>query len=198
MKELQIFINSNCKNEHENIEDFLVSFGSSQIKVIRFHGSSIEIQDENFNSYYEVFPCSGYFYGLRDTLSKATIAILIHKLLLSSKEFSAILSAAKHVEDLYFSYCKILTDDEHELGQMEGWQIKLLWICYSSHVYKHSRDYEDSCMKIFLSIVSCTNLLKSLRYLKFGCGEEIKKKLLSKAKDILGNDYDLLMPRFKC
>ena len=198
MKELQIFINSKCENEHENIEDFLLSFGSSQIKVIRFHGYSIGIQDENFNSYYEVFPCSGYFYGLRDVISKATIVIWIDKISFSSKEFSAIFRAAKHAKDLYFTYCKILTDDECELGEMEGWQIKLLWISGDNLVYKHSRDYEDSCMKIFLSIVGCINLLRSLRYLKFGCGEEMKKKLLSKAKDILGNDYDLLMPRFKC
>ena len=53
-------------------------------------------------------------------------------------------------------------------------------------------------MKIFLSIVGCTNLLKSLNIIRFGCGEEIMKKLLSRAKEILCNDYNMLMPTFEC
>ena len=95
-----------------------------------------------------------------------------------------------------FFNCKILTDGECELGQMEEWQIEILQIGYYFNVYKHPRDYEDSCIKIFSSIVGCTNLLRSLREMKFVWGEEIKKKLLSKAKEILGNDYDVLMQSF--
>ena len=116
----------------------------------------------------------------------------------SSKEFSAILRAAKHVEKLHFTDCKILTDGEHELGEMEGWQIEILQIHYYINAYTLSRDYEDSYLKIFLAIVGCPNLLKSLKQIKFNCEREIEMKLLSKAKELLGDDYDILMPSFKC
>ena len=204
MNELRITIKSNWENEHDNIEEFLLSFGSTQIEGIWLFGHSIRIQNENLNSedecsfYYEVYPCSVYFYGLRHVMSKATNCINIYKILLSSKEFSAIIRAVKHVKELYFTNCKILTDEEYELGEMEGWQIEVLQVGYYNHIYKHSRDYEDSCMKIFLSIVGCPNILRSLRKIRFTWGEEIGKKLLSKAKEILGNDYDILMPRFEC
>ena len=200
---LIIRIESNCENEHENIEEFLLSFGSTQIERIWFNGYLIEIFNENLNSedeysfYYEVYPCSSYFYGLREAISKSTIHIWIEKILFSSKEFSAILRAAKHVKEVQFINCKILTDGEHEFGEMEGWKIEILWVGFYNNVYKQLRDYEDSYMKIFLSIVGCTNLLKSLKLIKFNCGREIELKLLSKAKVILGNDYDLLMPKFK-
>ena len=204
MEELRIRIEPNCENDIENIEEFLLSFCSTQIETFMFQGHSIKIQNENldsegqYSSYFEVFPCFNYFYGLRYVMSKATKYINIYKILLSSKEFSAILRAAKHVEKLKFIDCKILTDEEYELGQMEGWQIEFLQVGYIIRVYKHSRDYEDSWMKIYLSIVCCPNLLRSLRHLIFNCGGEMKKKLLSKAKEILGNDYDILMPRFEC
>ena len=171
-----------------------------------FFGNSIKIQNENYYSYsgyeypiyYKVFPCSSYFYGLRDVMSKATNSIRIREILFSSKEFSAVLRAAKYVKELRFINCKILTDGEHELGQMEGWQIEILQIDRYFDVYTNIRNYEDSCMKIFSSIVGCTNLLKSLREMKFVWGEKMKKKLLSKAKEMLGNDYDMLMPSFRC
>ena len=204
MEYLRIRIESNCENEDENIEEFLLSFGSTQIKWFIFRGLSIRIENKSFNSkgeyssYYEVFPCSSYFWWLRDVMSKTAKYIWIKEILLNSQEFSAILRAAKHVERLHFTDCKILTDGEHDLGQMEGWQVEYLEIGNFIHVCKNSRDYEDSCMKIFLSIVGCTNLLRSLRKIEFDCGEKMKKKLLSKAKEILGNDYDILMPSFKC
>ena len=204
MKDLTICLNSNYKNENENIEDFLLSFGSSQIEEIMIKGHSIEIQNENLNSegehssYLIVFHCSSYFYGLRDVISKATTSISINRILFSSKEFSAILRAAKHAKQLYFSNCNILTDADYELGQMEGSQIEILRVADYLHVSKHSRDYEGNFMKIFLSILGCPNLLRSLSYLRFNWGGEMKKKLLSKAKEILGNDYDILMPSFYC
>ena len=204
MKNLRIRINSNCKNEYENIEEFLLSFGSTQIERIWLYGHLNKFKNENLNSedeysfYYDVFPCSSYFYGLRHVLSKATKYIYIYSISFSSKEFSAIFRAAKHVKQLHFDDCKILTDGECELEQMEGWQIKFLIVDDCYHVCKHIRGYEDSCMKIFLSIVGCQNLLRSLRQIKFKCEKEMKKKLLSKAKEILGNDYNVLMPSIKC
>ena len=204
MKELQIFINSNCENEHENIEEFLLSFGSTKIEGIWLFGHSINIHNENYNSedeystFYEVLSCSCIFNGLRDAMSKSTKYIWIDRILFSSKEFSAILRAAKHAKKLCFNECKIHTDEECELGEMEGCQIEYLRVYYHIHVYKHLRDYEDSHLKIFLSIVGCHNLLRSLKRIIFNWGKEMKEKLLSKAKEILGNDYDMLMPRFKC
>ena len=131
-------------------------------------------------------------------MSKATEYVWIYKTLFNSKEFSSILRAAKHVKELRFANCKILTDGEYELGQMEGWQIELLRFgYYYNDVYANIRDYEGSCMKIFLSIVDCTNLLRSLKCLKIKCDRKMKNKLLPKAKEILGNDYDMLMPRFE-
>ena len=130
-------------------------------------------------------------------MSKATKYVSIYKTLLSSKEFSSILRAAKHVKELRFINCKILTDAEHELGQMEGWQIEILKIDYYINVYTNLRDYEDSYLKIFLSIVGCPNLLRSLTQIEFKCRREMKNKLLSRAKEILGNDYNVLMPSFR-
>ena len=204
MEYLSIHIRSKCKNEYEDIEEFLLSFGSTQIEKVTFTGHISQIKNENYDSedewsdFYKVYPCSSYFYGLRDVISKAIKYISIRKILLSSKEFSAILRAAKHVKRLHFTDCKILTDYEHELGEMEGWKIDILSVDYSIHVFKNSRDYEDNCMKMFLSIVGCTNLLWSLRYLQFKCEREMGEKLLFEAKEILGNDYDMLMPWFEC
>ena len=204
MKQLQIFINSNCENEHENIEEFLLSNGSTKIEGIWLFGYSIKIQNEYYNSEdeyyfcYEVLSCSCFFNGLRNAMSKSTKYIWIDRILFSSKEFSAILRAAKHAKKLCFNECKILTDGEYELGEMQGWQIEYLRVYYHNNVYKHPRDYEDNYMKIFLSIVGCHNLLRSLKRIIFNWGKEMKEKLLSKAKEILGNDYDMLMPRFKC
>ena len=153
MKRLRIEIESNYENDHENIEEFLLSFGYTQIERFIFHGYSIRIQNENYDSeieysvYFKVFPCSGYFYGLRDVMSKAIEYIWIEEILFSSKEFSVILRAAKHVKQLHFTDCTILTDDEHELGQMEGWQIEYLQVYYYIHVYKHLIDCEDSYIK---------------------------------------------------
>ena len=136
MKNLRIFIESHFENEHENIEEFLLSFSSTQIEGIIFRGHSIIIHNENYDTkeeyfdYYEVFPCSSYFYGLRDAMSKATKFIYINTILLSSKEFSAILRASKHVKELRFFDCKILTDEEYELSEMEGWRIDFLQVYY--------------------------------------------------------------------
>ena len=206
MDDLRIRFESHCENEYEDIEEFLLSFGSTKIKEIIFEGHSIQIDnrysnsEEEYSYYFEVFPCSSYFYWLRDVMSKAIKCIWIYRILLSSKEFSAILRATKHVKRLYFVDCKILTDYEHELGEMEGWQIEFLEVDYTINAYKYLKDYEDMCMKIFLSIVGCPNLLRSLRLngIRFNCRKEMKDKLLSKAKEILGNDYDTLMPSFIC
>ena len=118
-------------------------------------------------------------------------------MLFSGKEFSEILRAVKHVKELKFYNWKVITDDEHELGQMEGWKIEILWFGYYHHVHKYFGDYEKSCIMVFLSIIGCPNLLKSLREIKFTWGEEIEKKLLSKAKEIFGIDYNMLIPCLK-
>ena len=196
---LRIIIKSNCENDHENIEEFLLSFGSTQINTILFSGNSIIIHDKNYDSeyenslYFEVYPCSSYFYGLREAISKATRCVWIDKILFSSKEFSTIFRTAKHVKELHFVECKILTDGEWELGEMEGWQIEMLRAGYFIHVYKHPRDYEDSCMKIFLSIVGCPNILRSLRKIEFKCGKDMGKKLKSKVEEILDSYYHMQM-----
>ena len=203
MERLLISFKTKWENESENIEKFLLSFGSTQIETIWFFGYSIEIQNEycnyqyEYSSYFEVYPCSSYFYGLREAISKSTKYVWIDQILLSGKEFSAILRAAKHVKELYFRDCKILADEEHELGEMEGWQIEILTIGYIINVYTKYRDCDDSCMKIFMLIVGCPNLLRSLRRIRFGCGDKMKEKLFSKAKKILGTDYDMLMKSFE-
>ena len=196
---LSVDIKSNCEDEHENIEEFLLSFGSTQIGLVIFKGNSILIHDENCNSeyenslYFEVYPCSSYFYGLRDAISKATMYAWIDTILFSSKEFSSIFRAAKLVKQLHFVNCKILTDGECELEQMEGWQIEILSAGNYVYAYKHKRGYEDSCMKIFISILGCRNLLKSLRKIEFRCGRDMGKKLISKVEEILDSYYHMQM-----
>ena len=203
MEYLRIRIESHCENEHENIEEFLLSFNSTQINEIIFYGHSSKIENKKYYSkakyysYFEVYPCSDYFYGLRDVMSKATKHIWIYRILLNSEEFSAIVRAAKHVEKLHFTDCKILPVSKCELGEMEGWLIEFLWVGFNYDGYEYFRDYNNSCMKIFLSILGCPNLLRSLKQIKFGCREEIKKRLLSKAKEILGNDFDIIMSKFE-
>ena len=199
MEDLKIYIISNCENEHENIEEFLLSFGSTKIKGLRFQGNSNLITNENHESknehcsYFKVYPCSSYICGLRDVISKATIAVWINSISLNSKEFSSIVRAAKHVKILFLTRCKIITDGECELGEMEGWQIEYLTVDCYYHSYKRSRGYEDSCMKIFLSILGYQNLLRSLRKIEFKCERNMGERLLFKAKEILGSDYDMQM-----
>ena len=58
----------------------------------------------------KVYQISTYFLELRDVVSKTTTKITLHNLLINCSEFSFLIRAARHVEELEFDKCKILTD----------------------------------------------------------------------------------------
>ena len=64
---------------------------------------------------------------------------------------------------------------------MEGCKIKELKIDYIDKVYDSLSDYEDSLVKIFISIIHCSNLIRSLRKLSLWLNGKIEDLLLEKA-----------------
>ena len=72
---------------------------------------------------------------------------------------------------------------------MEGCKIEALQIYKGYRVYDSQSDYEDTLMKIFVAIIRCSNLIRSLRHLSFECNEKMENSLLEKAKGEL-NDID--------
>ena len=151
---------------------------------------------DSVRSFTKVFPCSNYFIGLRDVMSKATKSSWISSLELKSQEFSFLIRAAKQVKELVFSNCKFLTCSAYDFGQMENWKIELLRIVNYHNAYSDLQEYEDSLMEIFSSIINCTNLITSLTEIRFDCSSDVKIKLLEYAKEVLGDRYNKTMPIF--
>ena len=147
------------------------SFGSTKIKKFYFRGHSILVEDQESDSSSDsadlrkVFPCSNIFLELRHAVSRVTDCISICRLELKGKEFCQLVRASIHALELEFWNCKILTDTEFDLGQMEGCKIWGLKIDYASQVYDIPSDSEDSLMKIFIAIIHCSNLIRSLKRL---------------------------------
>ena len=147
------------------------SFGSTKIDHFYFQGHSILAYDQASDSdsadLRTVFPCSNIFLELRHAVSRVTDYIEIRWLELKGKEFCQLVRASIHAFELDFYNCKILTDTEFDFGQMEGCKILGLKIDYSFHVYDSWSDYKDSLTKIFLAIIHCSSLIRSLRKLYF-------------------------------
>ena len=173
------------------------SFGSTKIKTFYFEGDSILLEDQSSSrdsdraDLYKVFPCSNIFLELRHAVSRVTKHIIIARLELKGKEFCQLVRASIHAFELDFYNCKILTDTEFDFGEMEGCKIESLRIYNGYQVYDSQNDYEDTVMKIFVAIIHCSNLIRSLRHLSFGCDEKMKNSLLEKAKGELKDiDYE--------
>ena len=147
------------------------SFGSSNINQFYFEGHSILVEDQESDSSSDsadlrkVFPCSNIFLELRHAVSRVTDKIDIWYLELKGKEFCQLVRASIQVSELEFWNCKILADTEFDFGQMEGCKIWGLKIDYASQVYDIPSDSEDSLMKIFIAIIHCSNLIRSLKRL---------------------------------
>ena len=78
---------------------------------------------------------------------------------------------------------------------MNSWAIEEFEIgYYFGQVYDDLRDYEQSLMRILIAILHCSNLTWSLNKLTFRCCDAMKIKLFKKAKEILKEKYDKLMP----
>ena len=132
-----------------------------------------------------LYPCSNIFLELRHAVSRVTDKIYIWNLELKGKEFCQLVRASIQAFELEFWNCKILTETEFDFGQMEGCKIQALKIDYSYKVYDSWSDYEDCLMKIFVAIIRCSNLIRSLRNLYFRCNYKMKNLLLEKAKEEL-------------
>ena len=167
------------------------SFCSTKIDQFCFQGNSILVNDQSSSSDRDradlltVFPCSNIFLELRHAVSRVTNKIGIWNIELKGKEFCQLVRASIHAFELEFLDCKILTDSEFDFGQMEGCKIEALKISYADKVYDSWSDYEDSLMKIFVAIIHCSNLIRSLRKLSFRCNDNMKDLLLEKAKEEL-------------
>ena len=190
---LHIFLRSEWEKEQSNIQKFLKSFGSTKIKAFYFEGHSIRAKDQSSSSdsiyLNKVFPCSNIFLELRHAVSRVTDSIGIARLELKGKEFCQLVRASIHALELEINYCKILTDTKFDFGEMEGCKIESLRIYNGYQVYDSQSDYEDTVMNIFVAIIYCSNLIRSLKRLSFGCDKKMKNSLLEKAKGEL-NDID--------
>ena len=149
------------------------SFGFTKIEEFYFEGHLILVDDQVSSSDSDradlltVFPCSSIFLELRHVVSRITDNIIIARLELTGKEFCQLVRASIQVFELQFWSCLILTDTELDLGQMEGCKIEALKIGYVDKIYDSWSDYEDCLMKIFVAIIHCSNLIRSLRKLSF-------------------------------
>ena len=147
------------EKEQLNIQRFLKSFGSTNIKKFYFEGHFIEVKDHAIScksdtvNLYKTFPCSNIFLELRHAVSKVTDKIDIWSLELKGKEFCQLVRAAIHAFELEFWCCKILTDTEFDFGQMEGCKIQALRINSRHKDYNSWSDFEECHMKIFVAII---------------------------------------------
>ena len=137
----------------------------------------------------KVYHISPYFLELRDVVSRTTSKITLHNLLINCSEFSFLIRAARHVEELEFDKCKILTDSEFNLGNMFGWKIKILQI-NNSITYDNMKEHKHDSMIILETILNCSLLINSLKILKFSCKSTIMfVEFMKKAQDILSKDF---------
>ena len=173
------------------------SIGSTNINKFYFNGHLILAKDKSNccnkgrSKLLTVFPCSNIFLELRHAISSFTDIIEICCLELKGIEFCQLVRASIHAFELKFNNCKILTDSEFNLGQMEGCKIQALIIDYSYQVYDSRSDYEVSLMKIFVAIFHWSNLMRSLNRLFIRWNDKIKDLLLEKANEELNDmDYD--------
>ena len=168
----------------------MTSFGSTNIRQFLFYDLQT-IWNNDRADLCTVFPCSNIFLELRHVVSRVTGNITIGRLELKGKEFCQLVRSSIHAFELKFNNCKILTDSESNLGQMEGCKIQALIINYSYQVYDSRSDYEVSLMKIFVAIIHWSNLMRSLNRLFIRWNDKIKDLLLEKANEELNDmDYD--------
>ena len=147
------------EKEQLNIQKFLKSFGSTNIKTFYFKGHVLKVKDDLRSSYrsysvYLSFPCSNIFLELRHAVSRVTNVIEISYLELKGKEFCQLVRASIHTFYLKFHKCKILADTEFDFGKMEGCKIEALIIDDDYLVYDSRSDYEDDLIKIFVAIIN--------------------------------------------
>ena len=180
------------------------SFAYTQIKIfyLRGYGIRSEIKEsESNNSYWEyfckVYPCSNFFEELRYAVSRATNEISISSLQLSSKEFIQLVKAVKKVNALIFKNCKISLESEFDFSLMDECLIEKIYVGFNSQVYDEWSEHEECLMNIFLGILSCENLIRSLKDINFGYIYGFKEKLNEKAKEKLGEKYLKIMPSLK-
>ena len=147
------------EKEQLNIQRFLKSFGSTNIKNFCIEGHFIKVKDHAIScksdtvNLYTVFPCSSFFLELRHAVSRVTDYIEIRWLELKGKEFCQLVRASIHAFELEIYYCKILTDTEFDFGQMEGCKIQALRINSRHKDYNSWSDFEECHMKIFVAII---------------------------------------------
>ena len=140
-----------------------------------------------------VLPCSNIFLELRHTVSRVANNIKICRLELKGKEFCQLVRSSIQAFKLEFYNCKILTDTEFDLGQMERCKIQALKIHYYYQVYDNWSDYEHCLMKIFVAIIHWSNLIRNLKKLSFRWNYKMKDLLFEKAKkDLSDIDYRLV------
>ena len=149
--------------------------------------------DDSFQYLNVVYPCS-FFLEFTYAVSRVTDYIEIWRLEFSSKEFSQLIKASKQSKELRFIECRILTDSEINFGQMEESNIHKITMEGYYRSYEHLYQYEDSIIKIFLAILHCPYLMRSLKEFRFECNYDFKKELLVKAKEVLGDKYRDIIP----
>ena len=164
------------------------SFGSTNVRNV-FIWDFKSIGESLRYNFYTVSPISSIFLELRHAVSRVTDNIEISYLELKGKEFCQLVRASIQVSELEFFNCKILTETKFDFGQMEGCKIHTLEIGYLVQVYDSESDYEYCLVKIFVAIIHCSNLIRSLRKLSFRWNDKSKNLLLEKAKEKL-NDID--------
>ena len=163
------------------------------------------VQDD----YFKASPCSNFFEELRYAVSRVTNLIKIDCLEFSNKEFIQLVKTAKKAKILRFWSCKISFDSEFDsefdlefdlefdFGPMEGCLIEEINIGNYDQVYDGWSEYKEYLMKIFRGILNCTNLIKSLKVLRFYCSKNLKQKMTEKARGKFGEEYLEIMPYLK-
>ena len=201
---LYIYIDELNESVLECLQNFLRSFAYTQIGnfYLRWYGILSEIKEYDshyryWEYFHKVYPCSNFFEELRYAVSRATNIIEIDSLELSSTEFIQLVKAAKKVKSLDISDCKISFDSEFDFGLMEGCLIREIHIGYLNLVYDEWSEYEECLMNIFLGILNCTNLIRSLKFLRFDCTYYLKIEMIENAKKKLGEEYLKIMPSLK-
>ena len=148
------------------------------LNSIKFKPDIISITPD----YENIIDVQFYFYSIRDFSSKAIQTVTLFGMKFSSDQFCSFVKACKHVQNLNFVYCNIITDSECEFGELRGSKIQNL--CFEESGGKEFSDWIDHRERFFNileGINRCQNLKSHLLEvsLQFGCDELVMTGLKS-------------------
>ena len=87
------------------------------------------------------------------------------------------------MQTLFFSHITFAINFEFNFGEMRNCKIEILKNCYYYKVYNHLNECEDILILVFLAILQCQNLMRSLKKIELMMDETMKMNQSNKSKN---------------